>query len=401
MTTRDRIVELVRVRAGDLIDNEKNWRKHPRGQVKAMRGVLEEVGYAAALIARQTDAGLELIDGHLRAGLDENQEVPVLIVDLDAAESDLVLATLDPIANMARTDRETFAALLAGIEAESDAVKDLLEAAGKESMPGKVTTADLSDVPERVKTGELWKLGDHRLICGDATDVKTVARLFGRRRASALVTDPPYQVGYGKGRSGIKGARAKDWSEFYVEQKADSGFLSGFLAAGLTHLTEDARLFVWMANVSMCELKAAFFANDCVPHQEIIWRKQHPVRTRRFYSISRYEAALMGWRKGHDARKQRQGNLPPGALDDLWEIDAVNNDRSHPTEKPLECMARPMRDLTDRGDIVYEPFAGSGTTIEAAETEGRKCYALELSPRFCDVILVRWESLGGKAPKLA
>ncbi len=124
---RDRIKELRRVRAGDLAPNPKNWRRHPANQEAAMRGVLSELGYADALLARETPAGLMLIDGHLRASLDPEQVVPVLVVDLDEAEADLLLTTLDPLSAMAEADAERLEALLADTRSGDDAVTALLE----------------------------------------------------------------------------------------------------------------------------------------------------------------------------------------------------------------------------------------------------------------------------------
>jgi hypothetical protein len=122
---RDRIVELRRVRAGDLIPNPKNWRTHPPAQQDALRGILAEVGYADALLARETAEGLILIDGHLRAETTPDSEVPVLVLDVTAEEADKILLTLDPLAGLAETDRDALASLLATVESDSQAVKDL------------------------------------------------------------------------------------------------------------------------------------------------------------------------------------------------------------------------------------------------------------------------------------
>ena len=117
MSIRNRITELRHVRAGDLLPNPANWRKHPKGQRDALEGMLAQVGYADALIARETPQGLILIDGHLRAGLDADQVVPVLVTDLDEDEALHVLATLDPLASMAQPDTEALDSLLAQLVA--------------------------------------------------------------------------------------------------------------------------------------------------------------------------------------------------------------------------------------------------------------------------------------------
>jgi len=125
---RDRVKELRRVPASELRANPKNWRLHPPAQVAAMRGVLQEIGFADAMIARETPDGLELIDGHLRRDVVGDQEVPVLVVDVNQEEADKLLLTVDPLAMMAQADTDQLLDLLQGIEFEDKAVGDMLEA---------------------------------------------------------------------------------------------------------------------------------------------------------------------------------------------------------------------------------------------------------------------------------
>jgi hypothetical protein len=133
MKIRDRIRELRRVPARDLIANVKNWRRHPPAQQNALRGILDEVGYADALLARETPEGLVLIDGHLRAETTPDTEVPVLILDVTSEEADKILLTLDPLAGMAESDRDALAGLLATVESESEAVRNLLARLAEDS----------------------------------------------------------------------------------------------------------------------------------------------------------------------------------------------------------------------------------------------------------------------------
>jgi hypothetical protein len=126
MQIKDRIKELRRVKASELIPNPKNWRTHPVAQQDALRNVLAEVGYADALIARETPEGLMLVDGHLRAETTPDSEVPVLVLDINEAEADLVLATLDPLASMAEADTEALRALVNGISTDNDNLQSLL-----------------------------------------------------------------------------------------------------------------------------------------------------------------------------------------------------------------------------------------------------------------------------------
>ncbi len=133
MKIRDRIKELRRVKAGELIPNPKNWRTHPDSQADAMRGILAEVGYVDALVARETPDGLMLIDGHLRAEITPDKEVPVLILDVTAEEADKILATFDPLGAMAEADSSKLESLLAEIETDSDALHAMLDELAEES----------------------------------------------------------------------------------------------------------------------------------------------------------------------------------------------------------------------------------------------------------------------------
>ena len=140
---RDRIVELRRVKASDLIPNPKNWRRHPDYQSDALRGVLSEIGYADALLARETPEGLVLVDGHLRAETTPDMMVPVLILDVDEAEADKILLTLDPLAAMARPDMDALTDLLGDVTFESPAVDTMLEALANGSYESLTPFGDM------------------------------------------------------------------------------------------------------------------------------------------------------------------------------------------------------------------------------------------------------------------
>jgi len=145
MQVRDRIKELRRVPASELLPNPKNWRTHPVAQQDALKGVLAEIGYADALIARETPDGLMLVDGHLRAEATPDSEVPVLILDINEDEADLMLATLDPLASMAGRDEGLLTQLLASVEAESGSVNELLRALGDNDIQGLEDFPDWGD----------------------------------------------------------------------------------------------------------------------------------------------------------------------------------------------------------------------------------------------------------------
>ncbi|MCE7957368.1 MAG: hypothetical protein DYH06_05445, partial [Acidobacteria bacterium ACB2] len=208
MRIRDRILDLRRIPAGTLLPNPKNWRTHPKAQRDALQGLLAEIGYADALLARETPQGLMLIDGHLRAETTPDTEVPVLVLDLDEKEADKLLATLDPLAAMAGADDERLAEILKSVETDSQAVQAMLARLARGAgitLPGQEKDVDAEPQLDRaqelrkawgVEKGQLWQLGDHRLLCGDSTSPADVTRLMANERAVLFATDPPYLVDY-------------------------------------------------------------------------------------------------------------------------------------------------------------------------------------------------------------
>ena len=205
MMIRDRIKELRRVKASDIKPNPKNWRTHPQAQQDVIRGVLAEIGMADALLARELpDGTLMLIDGHLRSDVDSNLTWPVLVLDVTEAESDKLLVTVDPIAAMAGADAAKLDGLLNGMLLENDAVtqmlKDLAQEVGCEfGSPAEIVEDEVPEVPAVAVTqpGDLYTLGNHRLLCGDASKIPDVQRALDGAKATCIFCDPPYGVSVG------------------------------------------------------------------------------------------------------------------------------------------------------------------------------------------------------------
>jgi hypothetical protein len=207
MTTaawRNRIVGHGDVAPADLVPNPRNWRTHPAEQQRALTGALAEVGWVAEVLVNRTTG--HVVDGHLRIelALDRNEPtIPVTFVELSEDEERLVLATLDPLAAMADAEAASLAELLAGLEPADEALRALLDDLAREHglngvRTGLVDPDDVPPIPDEadvdVKPGELWALGDHRLLCGDATNPEDVARLLDGAAPTLLATDPPYGV---------------------------------------------------------------------------------------------------------------------------------------------------------------------------------------------------------------
>jgi len=408
MQIKDRIKELRRVKASELIPNPKNWRTHPVAQQDALKGVLAEVGYADALIARETPDGLMLVDGHLRAETTPDSEVPVLILDINAEEADLMLATLDPLAAMAGRDEERLSELLETVTSDNATVNALLQtlANGYEPLAllepepsdevfdvaDAMDDAAADDYEPMVKRGEIWSLGQHRLMCGDATLEGNVIALMDGQTPTVMVTDPPYGVDYDP-----------NWrNEAYEAGQLEySARRVGLVTAdNRTDWSDAWRLFLgdvvycWSPPASDCIVSGlALQSEGFVIRASIMWRKPHFPISRGHYTFQ-HEPCWYAVRKGRQASW-----IGPTNASTVWDISLDKNvspaapDGGHSTQKPLECMERPMS--YHEGDV-YDPFVGSGTTIIAAERLGRQCYAMEIEPRYCDVAIKRWEDYTGE-----
>lgn len=406
---RDRIRELRRVPAASLLANPKNWRRHPDAQAAALRGVLSEIGYADALLARETPEGLMLIDGHLRAETTPEAMVPVLILDVSEEEADKILLTLDPLAAMATADRDNLGALLDGLRFESPAVGLMLEALAQESnlVAAPVGLTDPDDVPpipdEPVtKPGDLWLLGEHRLLCGDATSADDVAALMGGALAELLWTDPPYGVAVGDKNKWLNSIAPSNRVE---ENLANDTLGEAPLLAMLRSAFANA--------VEVCTAGAAWYvAAPAVPLHVLfgqalkdlgIWRQtiQWVKNNATFAPMGvdyhwQAEPIFYGWlpNAAHRYRGGRQQTT-------VWEIDRPQKSPEHPTMKPIELVERSVANSSDAGQIVLDPFLGSGTTLIACERLGRRCYAIEIEPRYVDVAVKRWENFTGRKAVLS
>ncbi len=199
---RNRIVGHADVAPVELVPNPRNWRTHPAEQQRALVGALGEVGWVAEVLVNRTTG--HVVDGHLRIELAlarHELTVPVTYVELSEDEERLVLASLDPLAAMATAEKDALEALLAGLAPEDEALAVLLAELAEQNGIRRPVLGDPGDVPPTptdadvyVKPGDLWLLGEHRLLCGDATNADDVARLLDGATPSLLATDPPYGV---------------------------------------------------------------------------------------------------------------------------------------------------------------------------------------------------------------
>jgi len=419
---RNRIVAYGDELVAGIVKNPGNWRSHPRQQQESLVGVLDEVGWVKNVIINSTTG--HLVDGHLRVLLAERhgeQTVPVTFVELSEDEERLILASLDPIAALATIATDKLDELLRSIETDNPTVRAMLASLAKSS--GLAIETLMPQVPEDpgpqidradelrdqwgTELGQLWLIPSlavpgkaHRLLCGDSTSAEDVARLMAGERAALFATDPPYAVAYDgtnhPTNAQSRPSKNKDWSDSYRDwDKLGAGaaqaLYDGFCqVARDVAIADDAAWYCWHASVNVRLVFGAWEKAGAFVHQQIIWVKSRPILGRSWY-MWQHEPCLFGWVAPH--KPKRTADDSPRTV---WEIESFSQQEKpeHPTPKPLDVFAIPMRQHTEPGDICYEPFSGSGSQQVAGEQLGRLVYGLELEPRYMAVILERLAGLG-------
>ena len=277
--------------------------------------------------------------------------------------------------------------LLGFAEDELDRLLDGLDAGGASEKEDEVPTLPTQAV---TRPGDLWLLGQHRLLCGDATVATDVERVLDGARPYLMVTDPPYGVDYDP-----------NWrNESGVSATARTGKVSNDDRADWREawsLFPGEVAYVWHSGIHARTVAESLDACGFLIRAQIVWAKPRLVLGRGDYHWQ-HEPCFYAVRKGATGHWQ-------GARDQttLWTIATGENDEAteHGTQKPVECMRRPIVNNSAKGDRVYEPFAGSGSTLIAADSVGRVCLALEIDPRYCDVIIERWQRHAAGAAALA
>jgi DNA modification methylase len=390
---RDRIAGSGHEDPTQLVANPRNWRIHPREQQEALGDILDKVGWVQQVLVNRTTGCV--VDGHLRVELAISKgepSVPVLYIELTEDEEAVVLAALDPIAAMAAADQEKLRELLSDVALPSDLEAYLREIAGDDPV---VTEMDQDDVPEvpdvpYVHPGDLYLLGEHRLLCGDATKAEDVARLLDGASPGLMVTDPPYGVDYDP--SWRRRAAGKPRKSRSREGRVANDDRADWSAAWALSPTDVA--YVWHGGLHADTVARGLTEAGFDLRAQIIWAKPSLIMGRGDYHWQHEPCwyAVRTGAKGRWASGRTQSTV--------WQIDNVHVGRGeeeateHGTQKPIECMARPMRN--HRRTEVYDPFVGSGTTIIAAEQLGRRCYAIDIDPRYVQVAKERWERLTGR-----
>ena len=387
-----------------LIPYARNARTHSDEQVAQIAASLAEFGFNNPCLVDEQGV---LIAGHgrvlaaRRLGLDT---VPVIVLGhLSEAQKRAFRIADNKLALNAGWDEELLRLEMAELQAlefdldltgfGGEELENLLDGNGEDDGAG-ADSADEDAAPEPPaepvsRPGDLWVLGKHRLLCGDATVATDVERLLVGAVPHLMVTDPPYGVSYDpawRNEAGVSSTSRTgkvanddraDWREAWA-------LFPGEVA------------YVWHAAVHARVVAESLEVCGFVIRSQIIWTKPRFVLGRGDYHWQ-HEPCLYAVRNGGTGHWQ-------GARDQatVWPIASGEDDGAtvHGTQKPVACMRRPIENNSAEGDSVYEPFSGSGTTLIAAERTGRRCLALELDPRYVDVAVQRWQNLTGQAAVL-
>lgn len=383
-----------------LIPYARNARTHSDAQVAQLAASIKEWGWTNPILV---DPEGGIIAGHGRVMAARQlkiEEVPVMVANgwTDAQKKAYILAD-NQLGLNAGWDMSLLAVEIGDL-ADAGFNLDLIGFDEKilgdllndptEGLTDPDETPELPEEPVSV-LGDVWQLGKHRIVCGDSTKAEDVSRVLGGVSPHLMVTDPPYGVEYDpawRARSGINKNTAKmgkvknddraDWRETWA-------LFPGEVA------------YVWHSALHGPEVVESLEAVGFAVRAQIIWAKDRLIMSRGHYHWQHepclYAVSTKSKATGHWSGDRKQTTL--------WNIPSRDDKgHGHSTQKPVECMKRPIENNSLPGQAVYEPFSGSGTTIIAAEMTGRACYAIELNPAYVDVAVQRWQKFTGEKAKL-
>src|SRR5713101_2031282 len=381
-----------------LIPYARNARTHSDDQIALIAGSIVEFGFVNPILVDSRDG---IVAGHgrlLAARKLHLDRVPVIVLDhLSDIQRRAYIIADNRLALHAGWDNEMLGLELAALEQESfnlellgisDAeFEDLVTQLEREL--GNTDDDVAPDAPEVpvTATGDLWILGEHRILCGNATSMDSVDRILSGEQADLVFTDPPYNVGY---RQSVKGRRRGPQRPI-ANDDLGPGF-EKFLYSACINLLAVARgaIYICMSSSELHTLHKAFTGAGGHWSTFVIWYKNTFTLGRSDYQ-RQYEPILYGWRQGsahHWCGARDQG--------DVWCLNKPRINDLHPTMKPVELIERALRNSSQRGNVVLDPFGGAGTTLIACEKTGRQARLVEIEPKYVDVSVLRWQQLTGR-----
>ena len=420
-------MKLIEIKTTDIKPYEKNAKKHDVRQIENVAESMRQFGIVQPLVV---DADNVLVIGHCRLAAAKVlgiESVPCVKAEELTEEQIAKLRILDNKLNESEWDiellREEIETLqFDGFDVTFDElnIEDIDEAENVVEVP-------IPEAPETpiTKAGDIWELGEHRLVCGDSTNPADVEKLTEGMFVDAAITDPPYNVDIGI--TDIKEAkrlkRRTDGLTIENDKMSDTDFYN-FLSKAFVNLREALKpggvFYIWHASMQVLPFWTALEDNGLEIRQQLIWIKSSLVMGRQDYQWI-HEPCLYGWRDGaahyfiHD--RSQTTAFDPGEIDidklkkeEMRELlhriydmpttiireDRPTASKYHPTMKPVPLIARQVANSTRKGETVLDLFGGSGSTLLACEQLGRKCRIMEYDPHYCDVIIKRWEEFTGE-----
>lgn len=385
--------EMQLVPIDKLIPYANNARTHSPEQLNKLRSSLREFGFINPVII---DRDFNVIAGHgriLAAKAENISEVPCVFVDyLTPAQKKAYIIADNRMALDAGWDEEMLKVEIEALQADDFDLgltgfdEKELAAFFDDDSDTKDDDFDVDaemEKPCMTKPGDLWLLGNHRLVCGDSTKQETYELLMNGKLANLVVTDPPYNVNYEGSAGKIKNDNLEN-EKFYQ-------FLFDAFTCMEKAMANDASIYVFHADTEGLNFRKAFADAGFYLSGTCIWKKQSLVLGRSPYQWQ-HEPCLFGWKKNgkHQWYSDRKQTT-------IWEFDKPKKNGDHPTMKPIPLIAYPIKNSSMSNCIVLDPFGGSGSTLIACEQTNRICHTIELDEKFCDVIVKRYIEQVGSA----
>lgn len=423
---RDVQLRIEEARISDLVAYAGNAKEHPAEQVEQIAESMREFGNCDPIaVWTNADGKPEIVEGHGRLMALQKlgaETAPVIYLDHLTDEQRRAYVHVHNQTTMnSGFDMDVLAEEIASLpEFDWDALGfGDVEGLDTSEAPEDLEFEDVdepTDAPQRAKPGDIWLLGDHRLAVGDSTDPGVIAKAMGGQVADMLLTDPPYNVTYTGKTEDALSIENDSWEN----DEAFQAFLKKAFQAALGAMRPGAAFYIWYASGQSDNFFIGAKTAGMEIRQVIVWNKSVFALGRQDYQW-KHELALYGWKGGAahhfvndrtlstvwtdpewEPAKASKAELvefaerAKAALHaDVWDFKKPSRNEDHPTMKPVPLMGRSIANSTRRGDVVLDPFGGSGSTLIACEQSGRKCCTVELDPHYADVIIKRWENETG------
>jgi DNA modification methylase len=396
---------IVHVPIDDLKADPANPRRISDAELEALTRSIREFGLIDPIIARKEDR--TVIGGHQRLLVARRlglKSVPVTFLDITKEKAQLLNVALNRISGS--FDQELLARLMAGLNTTPDLdltlsgfddkdIKQMLRSLESREKRERPESFDLDAALRSAYENprDLFRLGEHRVLCGDATSQEDVEKLLASTRCQMAFTDPPYNVSLGDHGGKQQGQARRRIKNDSMEPEAWETFCRGWARSLVTYV--DGALYICMSTKEWPTVSRILAEAGGHWSTTLIWEKDRFVLGRSDYQRS-YEPLWYGWREG--AKRHFAGGRDQG---DVWRIERPSDSPLHPTTKPLPLVERAIENSSQSGDVVLDLFLGSGSTLVAAERTGRVCVGMELDPHYCSMVLARWEAFtGNKAEKV-